>query len=267
MIRIAVLAVVGAVVAAGCASGGSRVVVAAGTTIVDAGFIDALAEKYEAANPEVEISVVANPTRLILELGRQKAADLLLTHAPVQEASFIDEGLASSFSPVFTSSFVLIGPAGALGETEGLEIPEVLRTIAAEEHLFVSRGDGSGTNDAELEAWFEAGIDPRDEPWYLLTGQGMGPTLLVADQRDGITLSELGSYVAASSTLSLVDYQVDPEGLENPYTGIVVAGSDAETAASAFLDWLTSGEGQAAVSEVNNDLFGSDVYRPVNAPG
>lgn len=252
-----------ALASAACAGTSNRVVVAAGTTVVDSGFVNQLAAEYEEENPDAEISVVANPTRLILELGRQKAADLLITHAPEQEAEFIAEGLASDSAPIFASRFVLVGPPGLLGDTAGLEIPEVLRTIAEREESFVSRGDGSGTHDAEMLAWFEAGVDPTNEPWYIVTGQGMGPTLLVADQRGAVTLSELGSFVAASEVMGLVDYGVDPEGLENPYTALVVDGSDGERAASEFFSWLISPEGQDAVARTNEKLFGQGVYLPV----
>ncbi len=263
-----VLAVTTTLVAAGCAGTSTgRVIVAAGTTIVDSGFVGGLVEIYEETHLGAQISVVANPTRLVLELGRQKAADLLITHAPAQEAVFVAEGLAGRHSTVFSSWFVLVGPDRWLPRTGTREIPEVFRDFAAEGQAFVSRGDGSGTNDQEMEVWLEAGLDPTGEPWYLVTGQGMGPTLLVADQRSAATLAEIGAFLAVRGTIGLVDLGVVREGLENNYSAIVVKGSPGEPGAADFLDWLVSEEGKQAMEEVSLRLFGELIYQPPSDNG
>lgn len=258
-------AVLAALVVMSCGAESSRVVVAAGTTVVDSGFIDGLAEKYEMSHPGAQLSVVENSTALILELGRQKTADLLITHAPDQEAVFFDEGRAAEHHAVFQSRFLLVGPPSLAGRFRGLEIPEVMRTIAAEGIPFVSRGDGSGTHDAEMKAWLESGLSPAGRPWYLETGQGMGPTLLVADQRGAVTLAEEGVFVAASKVIGLVDLGVVSEGLENPYTAIVVKGADGERAADLFFQWLLSDAGRSAMLEVNERLFGRVIYDPAGS--
>lgn len=250
-----------------CSTGPQRVVVAAGTTLVDSGIIDHVIDVYQELDPAIEISVVGNPTGLIIELGRQKAADLLITHAPNQEADFIDSGGASSHAPFLVSRFVVTGPAEWLDRARGLEAPEVFRLVAEEGQTFVSRGDRSGTHDLEMSIWLEAGVDPTGEPWYLETGQGMGETLLIADQREAVTLAEYGAFLASGSVLSLIDLEVDPGGLDNQYTAITVAGSSGSEAAMDLLDWLTSPAGSDAIVEANLELFGAVVYEPQVATG
>jgi tungstate transport system substrate-binding protein len=210
----------------------------------------------------VEVSVVGNPTQLAIELGVQKAADLLITHAPRQEAGFINSGGALDSAQVFESRFVVLGPKRWLGVVTGFEAPEAFRAFAQAEQSFVSRGDGSGTNDAEDLVWLESGLNPAGEDWYLETGQGMGPTILVADQRDAVTLAEIGSFIAAEDTITIVDLVLDEGGLENPYTSIVVRGSEGEQLASEFHQWLLSAEGIAAILDANEELFGAIVYSP-----
>ena len=246
-----------------CGGNSDRVIVAAGTTVVDSGFIDALAARFESEHPDVELSILPNPTRLILELGRQQAADLLITHAPSREETFIAEGRSSRSEVVFESRFVLVGPPRLHDRFRTYEIPEVFRAIATEGLPFVSRGDGSGTHEAEMEAWLESGLDPTGQPWYAVTGSGMGPTLQVTDQREASTLAEIGSFIAAADSLGLVDLEAEPEGLENPYTATVVAGAEGEAGAIEFLVWLTSDAGQKAIAEINEELFGQIVYHPL----
>lgn len=261
--RTVALAATAVLLSAACVGTSSgRVIVASGTTLVDSGFIDAVVDIYEEANPGSQISVVANPTRLVLELGRQKTADLLITHAPDQEAAFVAEGLASRRSLVFTSRFVFVGPDSWLARTRSREVSEVFRDLAAGGQVFVSRGDASGTHDLEMEVWRKSGLDPIGQSWYLVTGLGMGPTLLVADQRGGATLAEIGAFLSARETISLVDLDVSPEGLENPYSAIVVKGSPGEAGSAKLLDWLVSAEGERAIDQVNMELFGEMIYSP-----
>ena len=252
---------------AGCAGSRQRLIVAAGTTLVDSGIIDRVLDTYQEVNPDVDIAVVGNPTRLILELGRQRTAALLITHAPAQETEFIDSGAATAHAPVMLSRFVVVGPGALRAVSGGREAPEVFRQMADAGQTFVSRGDGSGTHDLELSIWLEAGIDPTSRPWYLETGQGMGETLLIADQREAVTLAEYGAFLSAEPSLSLVDLGLDPGGLENPYTGIAVAGSPGAAVAVELLEWLISPAGTEAILDANLELFGDVVYEPQGAIG
>lgn len=238
-------------------------IVAAGTTLVDSGLIDAVADRYEALNSGIQISIVGESTKLVLELGRQGAADLLLVHAPDQEAEFVAAGFSDNSAHVLDSRFILVGPAELKSEFNGLTVAQAFSVVAEDELVFVSRGDGSGTNEKELSVWAGIEVDPSGSAWYLETGQGMGPTIQVADQRAAITLAEYGAFVSAAAALSLVNLEVAPDGLANPYTGYVVAGSTHEAPATEFLRWLVSPEGVRVIAEVNDGLFGEVIYQPV----
>lgn len=251
-------------VGAGCGAGSSeRVVLAAGTTLVDSGLIDAVVAEYEDLHPGVDVSVVAEPTSLALELGRRGAADLLIVHAPDQEADFVEDGYAFHSSPFAESRFVLVGPPDTDSPIEGTSVVEAFAAIASAGATFVSRGDMSGTNERELSIWKASGLDPRSEPWYLETGQGMGQTLLIADQRPGFALSEFGAFLQSSRTLSLIDYQVIGDELVNRYTAYVVRDAANRKDALELLEWLGSPDGASAITEVNLRLFGEIVYQPV----
>ena len=250
------------VLAAGCGGGPDRVIVAAGTTLVDSGLVDGVVAEYEALNPGIEVSVVAEPTSLALELGRRGAADLLIVHAPEQEATFVEEGNAFAYSPLVESRFLLVGPPGDTA-VAGSSVGEAFAAIASAGRTFVSRGDLSGTHERELSLWAAIGVDPGEKEWYVESGQGMGQTLLIADQRSGFTLSELGAFLEARDALSLVDYQVTGEELRNPYTSYVATAGSNRDGALELMEWLGSQEGMAVIESVNLRLFGEIVYQPV----
>lgn len=246
-------------VLAACSGGGDeRVIVAAGTTLVDSGLLDAAARIFETEHPDIDLSVVGEATAQVLELGRRGAADVMIVHAPELEAEFVEDGLAARYELVLSSTFVLVGPPG---EAPFGAASDVLGALAASGSPFVSRADGSGTYEVERLLWAAAGIEPDGQPWYLETGQGMGLTLQVADQRKAYTLSELGTFLAASGSLSLEPVEVS-DLPQNPYHLIVVATSPVRAAGELFLDWLLGPDGREAIRRVNLELFDRVVYEP-----
>jgi tungstate transport system substrate-binding protein len=130
-------------------------------------------------------------------------------------------------------------------------------TLVANGWTFVTRDDNSGTHVRELAIWSQAGVAPVDDA-YVATGQGMGFTLQVADQRNAFTLVEAGAYMAARDTLDLEPVPLTAhDDLLNPYSALLIDESGRE-----FFDWLTSPAGVAALLAVNQELFGQVVYRP-----
>jgi hypothetical protein len=57
------------------------------------------------------------------------------------------------------SGFALIGPESDPAGAKGKDIVTALQTIKAKPTPFISRGDRSGMNMAEIELWKDAGID------------------------------------------------------------------------------------------------------------
>jgi len=258
--RIALLSLIVATVGVGCSGTDARIVVAAGTTLVDSGFIEAVLADYPG---EVEASVIGVSSREAFALGSAGSAQVLITHLAEVEEEFLLEQPGAVQELIFTSQFVVVGPeTGPLGQDA--TPPDAARAfalIAAAEHPFVSRGDGSGTAAKEREIWALAGIDPTEQPWYAETGQGMGFTLQVADQRGAYTLAELGTFVSVEAiTLTPFVGGDEDEQLENPYRITLVEGASA--ASRDLFEWLTSDEGADAMSSANLELFDRAMYVP-----
>jgi tungstate transport system substrate-binding protein len=245
-----------AVVLAGCSSSSqTRVVVAAGTTLVDSQFMAEIVEAYAQVAPSTELSVVALSSAQAISHAESGDADVIITHNRGALDRFLAANPDSVRSDVFASSFFLVAdPAIDIAPDS---VNQALGMIATSGDLFVSRDDQSGTHVAELTAWDAAGIDPSDEAWYIRTGTGMGATLQVTDQRHGITLTEHGAYLASESVLSLV--RVDNTVIVNPYDLTVVEPASSK-AGAAFAEWLISPEGVAAIRDANLQLFGEQVY-------
>ena len=253
--------VAASLLALSCGGSDERVIVAAGTTLVDSGILDELVVEFEASEPGVNVSVVARATAEVLELGARGAADVLITHAPAREAAFLAAHPEAVAAPLFSSRFLLVGPPEVAASLDGLSPQEAFTRIASSSMSFVTRADGSGTHERELALWAATGIEPSG-PWYRETGQGMGLSLQVADQTGALILVEEGSYLAAADRLSLVPVALTGQGgsaLDNPYTAIVVSGA---AGARSLVAWLTSAEGRAALARANLTAFGTSVFAP-----
>jgi tungstate transport system substrate-binding protein len=260
MKRVAGMLVVLTFLVSACAStGGERVIVAAGTTVVDSGLVEVLVDAYVTEGGQGEIDVIALSSQQSLAYATAGNADITITHEEDLLATFLAEVPDAVSSPVFSSRFMYVAAPDLQFPLPTVE--SILDTVSSEGIDFVSRDDGSGTYSKEVAMWRSVDLDPVGEPWYIRTGTGMGETLLVTDQRDGVTLAEEGAFLAVAEQISLVpaDDGSDPR-LVNPYDLTVVNPTDNE-AAVEFFAWLTSERGEAAIVTANEELFGRTVYR------
>lgn len=243
-------------VLAGCSgSSEARVVVGAGTSLVDSLLIAEIVEAYSEVEPSIQISVVGLSSSEAIAVAGAGNADVIITHNHDALAVYLAEHPESERFDVFTSTFFVVTPPSISFDVSSVE--EALAVISESAIPFASRDDGSGTHAAELAAWDSAGVDPSDEPWYIRTGTGMGATLQVADQRDATTLAEHGAFLAAESSLTLA--RVDNTEIPNPYD-LTVVDPSGNVAAAAFAEWMTSDDGVVAIERANDLLFGAQVY-------
>ena len=134
-------------------------------------------------------------------------------------------------------------------------------------HVFVSRGDDSGTHKKEKSLWKMTGKEPSGD-WYLAVGQGMGVVLRIADDKEAYTLTDRGTYLAYKDKLKLrVIFENDP-GLFNPYHVIMVNPGKHPHAkidmARKYSDFIRSREGQDLIRnfKVNDEIiFHPDVIK------
>jgi tungstate transport system substrate-binding protein len=202
----------------------------------------------------IEVRVVALGTGQALDLARRGDADVVFVHARAAEEQFLQEGHGVQRLPVMYNDFVIVGPrADPAGIAGGGDTLEALRKIKAAAAPFVSRGDRSGTHVAELDLWTMAGVDIAQEkgPWYRETGQGMGPALNTASAMNAYLLADRATWLAFRNRGELTILVQGDRRLMNQY-GVMLVNpqrhpSVKRALAQAFIDWLVSAEGQAAI--------------------
>ncbi|MGB9722346.1 MAG: substrate-binding domain-containing protein [Chloroflexia bacterium] len=272
--KIAILAPVLALLLVGC-GGPARpeLTLATTTSVYDSGLLDALLPDFE-ARYNVRVRVVAVGTGQAFELGRRGDADVLLVHDRAGEEAFLAAGYGSARYEVMYNDFILVGPEDDPAGIAGMEsAAEALARIAERQAAFCSRGDDSGTHRREKALWEAAGLVPAG-PWYLSLGQGMGDTLLVANEKGAYALSDRATYLSMQDRLPNLRLLVggatlaenpDP-ALRNLYSLILVNPARyphvrAELS-RALAEWFTSPETREAIARFGRERYGQPLFYP-----
>jgi tungstate transport system substrate-binding protein len=215
----------------------------------------------------IQVRVVALGTGQALDVGRRGDADVVFVHDKVAEEKFLAEGYSLKRFDVMYNDFVIVGPKSDPAKISGSkDVLGALRKIAAAKAPFISRGDRSGTHQAELRYWKDAGVDLETSKgdWYREIGQGMGPALNMAAAADAYLLSDRGTWLSFKNRRNL---QISVEGdqrlfnqygvmLVNPQKHSQVKAKDGQ----ALVDWLISTEGQKAIADYKID--GQQLFFP-----
>lgn len=263
-----ILMLVVTVAAMNASSAADQSIVLASTTSVEAtGLLANILPQFR-AKTGITVNVVAQGTGKALDTARRGDADVVLVHDPDAERQFVDEGYSSTLRQVAWNDFIIVGPssdpAHILG---GKDSVTALKAIASARAPFVSRGDRSGTNAAELRLWRAAGrtseaLNP--EKWYRDVGGGMGQALNAASAMNAYTLTDRGTWLSFKNKGSLIIIIEGDPRLINRYDVIELNprnhGVARLDAAKIFADWLVSPEGQQAIGAYQVD--GQHLFNP-----
>jgi tungstate transport system substrate-binding protein len=168
---------------------------------------------------------------------------------------------------VMYNDFVIAGPEADPARVRGLtNASAALQKIAAAGARFVSRGDRSGTHVLEQALWSRAGVTPA-APWYIESGQGMGPTLTLADDRRAYTLTDRATLLAFARRSSLTVMVEGDRSLLNVYAVMEVnpANGPRVNAAGgkAFADFMVSPATQEIIRTFGADRYGRALFVPI----
>jgi tungstate transport system substrate-binding protein len=219
----------------------------------------------------ISVRVVALGTGQALDVARRGDADVVFVHDKAAEEKFLSEGFATKRHDVMYNDFIIVGPKSDPAKVSGSkDLLDALRKIAAAKAPFISRGDRSGTHAAELRYWKDAGVDLAavKGDWYREIGQGMGPALNMAAASDAYVLSDRGTWLSFKNRRDLVIAVEGDRRLFNQYGVMLVNPAKHPNVKAkdgqAFVDWLISPDGQAAIAGYKID--GQQLFFP-NAGG
>ncbi len=239
---------------AGLSAQERTITVASTTSTQDSGLFGHILPLFE-AKTGIKVKIVAQGTGQALDTARRGDADVVLVHARAAELKFLDEGFATKRYPVMYNDFVLIGPkSDPANIAGGRDIVTGLTALSTKGAPFVSRGDKSGTHQAELALWKAANLDPAGAKasWYREIGQGMGAALNTAGAMSAYVLSDRGTWIAFKNKGDLAIAVEGDKRLFNQYGVMLVnPAKHAHVKAAdgqAFVDWLVGKDGQEAIA-------------------
>ena len=236
------------------------------TSVNDSGLLPYLQPYFEAATG-YRLLITSAGTGAAIQKGRTGDADLLLVHAQAQEEAFIAEGYAVERIPFMHNFFVILGPADdPAGVAQAAKAAEALQLIAASEHVFVSRGDNSGTHSAELNIWQAGGFtpDPAIDSWYISAGAGMGASINMASELQAYLLADKGTYLAHQLRDNLEILLEKADELKNIYSMLAIVPDkwpDANYQGSrAFITWMLSDQAAQLINNYGVAEFGEPLF-------
>ena len=244
-----------------------KVMMATTTSTEDTGLLDYLQPLFkEDTGWTLEWTAVG--TGEALKMGENGDVDVVLVHAKASEEEFIAGGFGVERFPVMYNDFVVVGPKEPIAKTD--DINAAFTQILNDQLAFVSRGDDSGTDKKEKKIWKELELDQTVNPNYIESGQGMGATITMADEKKAYCLADRGTWLKQSKDASLEsELTIVCEGdksLLNQYGVIAVSPEKYpevnNEGANAFIEWICSDEVQELISGFGMDEYGQALFTP-----
>ncbi|MCM3081414.1 substrate-binding domain-containing protein [Brevibacillus invocatus] len=236
-----------------------EIVLATTTSTQDSGLLDALLPEFQKQSG-ITVKVIAVGTGQAIKLGEEGNADVLLVHSRKAEEEFVTKGFGINAYDVMYNQFYIVGPADdPAGIKDVQSAKDAMSRIAEKQASFVSRGDDSGTDKKEKSIWSEAQIKPEGS-WYISSGQGMGETLQMADEKRAYTLTDEATFLSRKLNLEVL-VQGD-KSLLNPYGIIQVKSSTKPEEGMQLIQFITGEIGQKLIGEFGKETYGKGLFVP-----
>ena len=222
----------------------NKIIVASTTSTYDTGLLDFLNKKFLEKH-NVSVQVLSLGTGQAIRTAKDGNAEILLVHHTPSEIKFMEQGHGIERQEIMYNDYVLVGPITDDGKC--LSVQHKLEKIFKNKELFISRGDDSGTHRKELEMWSLTNINfNKAIKFYLSVGQGMGSTLLIANEKKAYTLSDRSTWIAFNKRENLKIVCEDFPPLFNQY-GIILVNPDKNNNlnfkdAKKYIDWFKTEE-------------------------
>lgn len=246
------------------------------TSTESSGLLDVLLPEFK-KDTGIEVKVMAKGTGAAIRDGVDGNVDVIFVHDPAREEKFVADGYGTKRYYVMYNDFLLVGPSADPVGAKGKDAAAAMKKLALSDAVFVSRGDDSGTHAKEQELWKDTGLPLKEEDTvfkakdkdvtfkavhpeqmkgFMSIGQGMGKTLVFAEEKQGYTITDRGTYVqykyGRQEGLDLEPICEGDSKLFNPY-GVIPVNPKKHPhvrfdLADAFAKWLVSERGQSVIA-------------------
>ena len=242
------------------------VILSTTTSTQDSGLLDVLVPLFE-KKTGYNLKTVSVGTGQALELSAKGEADVTLVHAPSLEKKYVADGKLLNRRLVMYNDFIIIGPTSDPAKVKSTKSSiQAMKLISGSQGRFVSRGDNSGTHNLEKSLWKQAGIEPKGA-WYIESGQGMGATLGIANDRSAYTITDRATYLAYQKRLALAILLEEDKPLLNIYSVMEVNPANGprtnQVGGKAFADFMVAPETQAVIKSFGVEKYGQPLFVPV----
>jgi tungstate transport system substrate-binding protein len=236
---------------------------------IDSGIVEVLETQFE-KETGIRVRHVGAGTGAAIEIAKKGEIDLVMVHAKSLEEKFVSEGYGTERIALMYNDFVIVGPAADPAAIKGMKTAtEALKTIAAKQALFVTRGDKSGTHVAEMELWEKAGVKPAGS-WYHVYEKGSlgnAPTLKFTDEKGAYTVIDRATVLANAKEIKLAILVEKDEALLNFISLIPVNPKKFPKVnyedAMVFVKWLTAPDkGQLIIRDFGKEKYGAPMFFP-----
>ena len=234
------------------------------TSVNDSGLMTYLQPYFE-QDTGYKLEITSAGTGAAIEKGKTGDADILLVHAKSSEEDFIKAGYSKERIPFMYNYFIVAGPKeDPAGVKACTTAADAFKKIAGGNYTFISRGDKSGTNTAELNIWKAAALspDPAKDTWYISAGQGMGACLNMAEEKQAYILTDKATFLTNKKTLENLLEKSDD--MKNTYSMLIISTDkwpDTNVAgAQAFVDWMTGDKGKQLINSYGVKEYGQQLF-------
>ena len=231
-------------------SNDNKIIIASTTSTYDTGLLKYLNKAFN-KKFNTKINVIAVGTGQALKIAEDGNAEILIVHHTESELDFMKKKLGITRHEFMYNDYIVVGPKQ--DSNLCLNFKNKLNEIYKDQLTFISRGDDSGTHKKELEMWSTINLNPKNfDKWYLDVGQGMGNTLLVANQKLAYTLTDRGTWISFNNreNLKIICEKFPP--LINQYGIILVNPKNNPKLNIAdsrvYVNWIISEEGKKLIN-------------------
>jgi len=241
---------------------GSRVFRLATGSPGELGLLRVLGEAFAASN-DARLDWLKAGSGESLDMLKAGQADMIMVHAPAAEKKALADGWATRRVLIGSNEFFIVGPDGDPAKVAAATgAVDAYRRIALAKAKFFSRGDDSGTHGKELGIWRLAQIEPAGE-WYVVTRDFMTATLARANAEQGYFMTDSSTWAAEKKNVPGLGVLFSGDKvLVNTYHTLVAPSGTTPGAAvaAAFVDFVTSSEGQRIIRTFGIEQCGAPLY-------